>query len=506
LITFFGFKLRKRKKLKNCNNNLHFHLYKTIKQTLPDILIPLSNHLDKISSNSNAITPDFTKLISQSPTISSSGNIELQNKAETLNNDTPGDNKPLEVNYRTSSKRPITVLTPSSSMTSRTKKLLRGPPASGKPSRGVNSQKTDLPALGIELPTLTRDIDMNFTNASDLEVGPSTSTTDLFTFMERKFRGYDQRFNQLESLVAENATLKKDLAAARAEIAELKRQVSSNISPSPSWGGKGTDSIREPGDFSFTLPGNSQLSLPSCGGTEASKWAPTGIKTGTPSSKLTFSQVAAIKVPAKKGKKKISLQSVKRYFESPRALPTPGSPEEPQYEYVYVPSKYRERISKFRAKLRRINIDSGRVLDVHYPARGVAAFLIHRGYSQEVHDILKKEQIMVVTDFDQFAATNVDNPTYASLDNQARVEKARELQQARLARGLKYIRSHVRGSIAHDFVLQGFLTLEQVKVLLAGGSLEDVPNEDDAMSEGDDIASSLGSMPLTGGGEPVNIE
>jgi hypothetical protein len=55
-------------------------------------------------------------------------------------------------------------------------------------------------------------------------------------------------------------------------------------------------------------------------------------------------------------------------------------------------------------------------------------------------------------------------------------------------------------------VLQGFLTLEQVKVLLAGGSLEDVPNEDDAMSEGDDIASSLGSMPLTGGGEPVNIE
>jgi hypothetical protein len=132
-----------------------------------------------------------------------------------LNNDTPGDNKPLEVNYRTSSKRPITVLTPSSSMTSRTKKLLRGPPASGKPSRGVNSQKTDLPALGIELPTLTRDIDMNFTNASDLEVGPSTSTTDLFTFMERKFRGYDQRFNQLESLVAENATLKKDLAVVK---------------------------------------------------------------------------------------------------------------------------------------------------------------------------------------------------------------------------------------------------------------------------------------------------
>jgi hypothetical protein len=351
---------------------------------------------------------------------------------------------------------------------------------------------------------------MNFTAVSDREVDPSANSKDLIAFMERKFRGYDQRFAQLESLVAENAALKKDLAAARAEISELKRQAALNSSPSTtSLSGKNGvgSSVRAPGDFSFSLPGDSQFSLPSAGGTEASKWAPTGTKAGThQGSKLTFSQVAAIKVPTKKGKKKTSLQAVKRYFESPRSLPTPGSPEEPQYEYVYVPSKYRERISKFRAMLRRINIDSGRVLDVHYPARGVAAFLIHRDYSQEVRDILTKEEIKVITEFDQFAATNVDNPMYASLDTQARVEKARELQQARLARGLKYIRPHVRGSVAHDFVLQGFLSLAQVKVLLAGGSLEDIPNNvDDAMSESGDIEL-LESSPLTGGGEPVHYE
>jgi hypothetical protein len=56
--------------------------------------------------------------------------------------------------------------------------------------------------------------------------------------------------------------------------------------------------------------------------------------------------------------------------------------------------------------------------------------------------------------------------------------KAKELQQARIARGIKFIREYARGAAAHDFVLQGFLSLDQVKVILKGGSLEKASKEE----------------------------
>ncbi|KAI8046932.1 uncharacterized protein B0P05DRAFT_454044, partial [Gilbertella persicaria] len=128
------------------------------------------------------------------------------------------------------------------------------------------------------------------------------------------------------------------------------------------------------------------------------------------------------------------------------------------YEYVYLPNKYRDRLSAFRRKLRLIGLDNSRVLDVHYPARNVVALLIHSAYKEDLLKVMAKYSLPVLTDFDPFSGANVKDPAFASLDADALSAKARELQQARLVRALGYIREQVRRQVAYDFVRQGWLS------------------------------------------------
>ncbi|KAI8092250.1 uncharacterized protein B0P05DRAFT_462542, partial [Gilbertella persicaria] len=51
---------------------------------------------------------------------------------------------------------------------------------------------------------------------------------------------------------------------------------------------------------------------------------------------------------------------------------------------VYLPDKYRHRLSTMRDKLHKLGAASSRILDIHYPAQGIVAVLIHIGYS--LHD------------------------------------------------------------------------------------------------------------------------
>ncbi|KAI8380020.1 endonuclease-reverse transcriptase-domain-containing protein, partial [Choanephora cucurbitarum] len=142
--------------------------------------------------------------------------------------------------------------------------------------------------------------------------------------------------------------------------------------------------------------------------------------------------------------------------------PPAGSPVDgPLFEYVYLPNKYRARLSVFRQKLRLIGLDNSRVLDVHYPARNVVALLIHTAYKENLLKVLNKYSLPVLTDFDPFSVANVRDPSFASLDSDALTAKARELQQARLVRALGYIREQTRRLVAYDFVRQGWLSKEQ---------------------------------------------
>lgn len=115
----------------------------------------------------------------------------------------------------------------------------------------------------------------------------------------------------------------------------------------------------------------------------------------------------------------------------------------------------------FRQKLQRIGIYNGRILDIHYPARGVMALLIHHSYEVELEAILTKFQISPVADFNPTAAVHVNDPALGHLTVAELSTKAVEFHQNCLIRGLKLIRGHLRRSVARDFVKRdGLLTIK----------------------------------------------
>ncbi|KAL9537812.1 hypothetical protein MBANPS3_011444 [Mucor bainieri] len=79
---------------------------------------------------------------------------------------------------------------------------------------------------------------------------------------------------------------------------------------------------------------------------------------------------------------------------------------------------------------------------------------------------LKSEQDATKT---ELAAANAQ---VASLQKQILVRSdAKLLQQIRIARGIQHARHYLRSAIAHDFEQQGFLSADQVDVILRGVSL-----------------------------------
>ncbi|KAI8047037.1 uncharacterized protein B0P05DRAFT_501404 [Gilbertella persicaria] len=268
-----------------------------------------------------------------------------------------------------------------------------------------------------------------------------------FAAFQAKFEQHEERLAQLESLVAENSALKKELAAARSRILELESQAGlSTASPLEN------DLVAAP---------SSSVS-PSAAG---SKWAQVAKRNPTPAEAFGKPKKSdSLSVAKAKPKARITPKQRKaaaRIFLVSSPAATGTCVDRPLYEYVYLPNKYRDRLSAFRRKLRLIGLDNSRVLDVHYPARNVVALLIHSAYKEDLLKVMAKYSLPVLTDFDPFSAVNVKDPAFASLDADALTVKARELQAARLVRALGYIREQVRRQVAYDFVRQGWLSKEQ---------------------------------------------
>ncbi|KAI7888815.1 uncharacterized protein EV154DRAFT_425018, partial [Mucor mucedo] len=125
------------------------------------------------------------------------------------------------------------------------------------------------------------------------------------------------------------------------------------------------------------------------------------------------------------------------------------------FRYLYLPNKYRIRIKDFCQKLRTIGLDNGSILDIHYPACGVVAILIHHNYLTELNAVLVKSDIAPITQFNPTAADYVNDPSLTHLTKGEQTTKAIEFHQTRLIRGLKFIRSYLRRSVAQWFVYQG---------------------------------------------------
>ncbi|KAI8051884.1 uncharacterized protein B0P05DRAFT_443795, partial [Gilbertella persicaria] len=113
-----------------------------------------------------------------------------------------------------------------------------------------------------------------------------------------------------------------------------------------------------------------------------------------------------------------------------------------------------DRLSTMRNKLHKLGAASGRLLDIHYSARGVVAVFIHVGYYNEFTNLLEKWKIAPLLDFNPLDHHHLRDPKLLETltSDEERTTKLREIHQQRLIRALEYMRVHVRRPVARDFV------------------------------------------------------
>jgi hypothetical protein len=204
-------------------------------------------------------------------------------------------------------------------------------------------------------------------------------------------------------------------------------------------------------------------------GTDSSKYAHDYAPTGERPAKQAgnFAGLAS-KLDANSFKKKPTSAKQKaaiaRIFDAPVSFTESSTP---LFKYVYFLNKYRIKISSLRSDLRRLGVDTGRVIDIHYPSRGVVALLMHVEYVPTLTAILAKFQKVPLANYDHFSASNITTAEHESLSIAEKTRLATQYQQTRLSRALSHMRPQIRNTVAKAFALHGWLSDAQIKAALA---------------------------------------
>ncbi|KAI8330247.1 hypothetical protein EDC96DRAFT_579931 [Choanephora cucurbitarum] len=126
-----------------------------------------------------------------------------------------------------------------------------------------------------------------------------------------------------------------------------------------------------------------------------------------PASTILESQSPSL--PSKQGSIQAQSDSPSQNSLSPPPLGIPNTPSENQgFKYLYIPTKARISVGQ----LRRLNINSSRILDIHYPARNIVAILVHSDYALDLKSHLKQVKITTKDDFDPCNGQNLLDPRY----------------------------------------------------------------------------------------------
>ncbi|KAG1183956.1 hypothetical protein G6F36_008056 [Rhizopus arrhizus] len=299
-------------------------------------------------------------------------------------------------------------------------------------------------------PFFTREVNppLALCDTEILDLSSQSGIPDWFIVYQKQqqdqTRFLNQRLNALEEVMAENKRLRTDLDLAQQRIAELEAQVSTEAIP--------------------TLVLDPKVTQ----GTEASKYATPNASLTSTSQPLSFAAVATkgkdapapkSKAPARRRKTTArQMEAIHRRF-----VPVAAHHD---YEYVYLPSRYREPISSLRSKLHKLKINNARVLDVHYPDRQVVALLVHTEYTADLLAAFAKAKVEPIQGFNPLNPDLLRDPKFASLPESDRAAKCTEVHQARLVRALKHIRESVRPAVARSFFVKDWITLDQYKEVI----------------------------------------
>ncbi|KAG1038955.1 hypothetical protein G6F43_012606 [Rhizopus delemar] len=88
------------------------------------------------------------------------------------------------------------------------------------------------------------------------------------------------------------------------------------------------------------------------------------------------------------------------------------------FKYIYLPMKARVPIGQLRSRLRKLDINNNRILDIHYPDRNVVALLVHNDYTDEFRSHLQRFKVTPKDDFNPCNPKLFRDPQYADASDE----------------------------------------------------------------------------------------
>ncbi|KAI9003058.1 hypothetical protein CLU79DRAFT_892656 [Phycomyces nitens] len=131
--------------------------------------------------------------------------------------------------------------------------------------------------------------------------------------------------------------------------------------------------------------------------------------------------------------------SARRVAASTRMFVLPSGPT--GYKYVYIPRSRRLTHREVRQSLKTLGVESSRLLDITFPARGVVGILVHSN------------------DFDPLDPSHIADPKYAGCQFMT-CSYCCQLHHNRCLHALKYLRPHLLSQLPTFSVMKGGLLLK----------------------------------------------
>lgn len=119
--------------------------------------------------------------------------------------------------------------------------------------------------------------------------------------------------------------------------------------------------------------------------------------------------------------------------------------------FLYLPLRLGHPIDQLCSRLCQLNINTRRILSIHYLDHHLVAFLIHNDYEFELRSQLKKFKILVQDDYDPLDPSNLCDPNYDSWDKADKACDARGLFIFRTLRALGHLKGAAKQAVASFF-------------------------------------------------------
>jgi hypothetical protein len=256
------------------------------------------------------------------------------------------------------------------------------------------------------------------------------------------------QFQQLQQMVFSVVQQVKHHQTLFEELQALKDQVSTLQTEKQALANENQLLRTQLSTLQINFPGSDLLSI-------AQHDSSSSAKVTTP----TFASVTAAHTPKTSRKNCVASGSVslKKRIAAARVFKTAEAQGPQGFTYVYLGRSRKLDRLEVRSRLRRAGVDTGRVIDVCFPASGVIGVLLHTQYVEKFTELMTVAEAEFIKNFDPLHPDHLADPKFVSLSNDARADEMASIVHSRCLNTLAFVRPLLVSSVGRSFVDLGWI-------------------------------------------------